>query len=258
MTSFDPDREDVVLRAIEAGVRFIINPGINLESTLKAIKLSEKHEEVFAAGGLHPHNASEESEETLEAVSELAASGSIVAIGEIGLDYYRQLAPVRIQRKVFAKYIELGLEQDLPLILHIREAFDDTLSILKNSRDYRGVAHCFSGNVDEALKLLQMGFMISFAGQITYPNAQSLCEVVRNVPMEKLLIETDAPYLAPQQRRGKRNEPAFVTHVAEKVAAIKECTVDEIARRSTENAAALFDLPPSNGQKQLESSQDTK
>ena len=243
MSKYDDDRDAVIARAAEAGVDFIINVGIDLPSCREAVKLAEDHENLYAAVGVHPHDARTLDDNTLDALRDLASHPKVVAIGETGLDYYRDLSPRPIQRSAFEKLLSLAEEVDLPVIIHDREAHRDILEILgPYSGRVRGVMHCFSGDRDFADKCIGMGLYISFTGTVTYPNSHQLREVAAHVPADRFFVETDCPYLTPQFKRGKRNEPAYVRAVAKKIAEIRRTTFPEIARVTTENAKTFFGI----------------
>ncbi|HEC99811.1 MAG TPA: TatD family deoxyribonuclease [Proteobacteria bacterium] len=240
------DQAQVVSRAHAARVRQIITIGINLPSSGQAVAIAEQYEGVFAATGIHPHDAKGATSETYDGLRHLAKSPCVVAVGEIGLDFFKEYSPRREQEICLREQIQLARELRLPLIIHDRDAHDEIIRILREEKaeDVGGVFHCFSGNYTFGRKCLDMGFHISIAGVVTFPKAAILRDVVKNVPMDRLLIETDAPFLAPVPYRGKRNEPAYVVHVARKLADIKGCSVIEVAQWTRENAQALFKLPP--------------
>jgi TatD DNase family protein len=248
MSDYDSDRDEVIDRAAEVGVEYIINASFDLSSSQQAVKLTEEHENLYAAVGVHPHDAKLLDDDTLDALRDLAGHPKVVAIGETGLDYYRNLSPRPVQRSAFEKQLRLAEEVDLPVIIHNRDAHEDVLEILRRhsggvaSFSLRGVMHCFSGDLDFADNCIQMGLYISFAGPVTYPKSQQLREVAAHVPWDKFFVETDCPYLAPQFRRGKRNEPSYVKAVAKKVAEIRRTTFPETARITTANAKALFGI----------------
>lgn len=246
---FNPDRDEVIERAWEAGVRLIINIGTDVNSSLDSISLAERYSFIYASVGLHPHDASLLDEKMGEAFRKLASHSKVVAIGETGLDYYRNLSPKGAQRKAFAFHIELARDLGKPLIIHSREAHQETLNFLKEiARDPGrlsppyGVMHCFSGSLEMAREALELGFFISVAGPLTFQNARKLPVIVKETPIDWLLIETDCPYLAPNPYRGRRNEPAYVRFVAEAVANIKGLSLEEVGQRMLENAYQVFHL----------------
>ncbi|HDN80959.1 MAG: hydrolase TatD [Chloroflexi bacterium] len=248
---FAGDREEAIKRAWEAGVRLIVNVGTDIESSRASIALAEKHPFIYAAVGIHPHDARLLDDDALEELKELACHPKVVAIGEIGLDYYRNLSPRKVQQRAFRAQLELAQEMRKPVIIHSRNAQKDTMEIVRefaarvNSPGHPiGVMHCFSGSLEVALEAVKLGFMISVAGPLTFKNARKLPQIVREIPLDYLLIETDCPYLAPHPHRGKRNEPAYVRLVAEALAAVKQMDVTEVARQTLENALLLFGIDP--------------
>ena len=239
---FDDDREEVIARALAAGVGIIINVGADLASSRRAVALAEAHPQIYAAVGVHPHDAKTLTEEVLTELRELARHPQVVAIGEIGLDFYRDLSPRDVQRQAFERQLALARELDKPVIIHDREAHAEVMDTLRRWQGLRGVLHCFSGSLEMARRAVELGFYISIAGPVTFKNARRLPEIVRQLPLERLLIETDCPYLAPHPHRGERNEPAYVRLVAEAVAEIKGLPLEEVARVTTANTQTLFGL----------------
>ena len=238
------DRAQVISRAHAARVRQIITIGINLPSSRQAVAIAGQYEGVFAATGIHPHDAKGVTDETYDDLRHLTKNPRVVAIGEIGLDFFKEYSPRREQEICFRQQIQLARELRLPLIIHDRDAHDETIRILREEKaeDVGGVFHCFSGDYTFAGKCLDMGFYISIAGVVTFSKATLLRDVVKNIPMDRLLIETDAPFLAPVPYRGKRNEPAYVIHTGQQIADIKECPLVEVAQWTRKNAQALFKL----------------
>lgn len=238
--------EAVIARARAAGVDKIIAVGGagDMSSNTEAVALANSMPEVYATVGMHPHDAKDVSADELRKLKELTAVPKVVAVGETGLDYYYDHSPREVQRRVFAEFIRMARESGLPIVVHERDAAHDAFELLRaeGARELRGVIHCFTGNYEAARNYLDLGFYISFTGIITFKNADALREVVRKVPLEKMLVETDSPYLTPVPHRGKRNEPAYVRYVAETVASLKGVTLDEIARGTTENVRELFDI----------------
>jgi TatD DNase family protein len=244
---FDADREAVLARAAASGVTLMVNPGVDLPSSAAAAALAEQHAGVYAAVGVHPHDAKTLDVAGLRNLKRLSHSHKVVAIGEIGLDYYRDLSPRDVQRRAFRQQLELAAELDVPVVVHDRDAHDDTLAILSAWRaalDTRhstvGVLHSFSGDVAIAEQALALGFFIGVSGPVTFKNAQRLREVVKAVPLERLLVETDAPYLTPHPYRGQRNEPAFVRCVVQAIADIRQLTLEQVSTLARANTAALF------------------
>lgn len=247
MEEFDKDRAEVIKRAESAGVEAMITVGTTVEECYKAVEIANTYECVYAAVGIHPHETKEINGKTYEYLRELCQSERVVAFGEIGLDFFRNLSPREIQLRRFLEQLELASELDLPVIIHDRDAHSQVLEILRKWKGKRGgVIHCFSGNVKMAEECVGLGFYISIAGPVTYAKKGKLREVVRSVPLDRLLIETDAPYLSPQPFRGRRNEPAFIGHTAREIAEIKEVPLEEVDRITSHNARLLFRLPPKN------------
>jgi TatD DNase family protein len=243
---FDADREAVIGRSVESGVTRVVNPGVDVPSSRAAVALAQQHESIYAAVGIHPHDAKTLDADALEELKRLARSPKVVAIGEIGLDYYRDLSPRDVQRRAFEIQLELAAKLGLPVIVHDRNAHDDVLIILRDWHSTLaarvGALHSFSGDVSLAERALAMGFFIGVSGPVTYKNADRLRQVVRAVPLERLLVETDAPYLTPQPRRGQRNEPGYVCLVAQAVADVRGLTLEQVAAQTTANACVLFGL----------------
>lgn len=243
---FDEDREQVVARAAAAGVERIIVPALDLENVETVLALAEQYEAVYAAIGVHPNSASAWDDGWLDRLRALAGHEKVVAIGEIGLDYYWDKTPVAVQQHAFSRQLALAAELGLPVIVHNREAGDDVLRLLARSplagREEPGVLHSFSAPWETAAAGLELGFYLGFTGPVTFKKADELREVVARVPLERLLVETDAPFLTPQPHRGKRNEPAYVAHVAAKIAEVRGLTAGEVAAATTANARRLFSL----------------
>jgi TatD DNase family protein len=243
---FDSDREQVIERAANAGVKAIVNVGTDLTSSRAAVALAEAYPQIYAAVGVHPHDAKTMTGEMLEELRALASHPKVVAIGEIGLDFYRDLSPRDKQRQAFQQQLALAREMGKPVIIHNREAHAEVMDILRHwvegSHQPAGVLHCFSGDLAMAQEAIELGFYISIAGPVTFKNARRLRELVRQLPLEKLLVETDCPYLAPHPHRGKRNEPAYVKLVAQEVACVKGLSLEEVARITSDNAQSLFAL----------------
>jgi len=246
---FEGDRDRVVSRARADGVHAILTVGTDLDSSRRAVALAEEYPCVYAAVGIHPHDASQVDPGVVAELERLSKHDTVVAIGEIGLDFYRNLSPPDKQREGFVAQLELARRVNKPVIIHDRQAHADTMSILRDkARNLRGVLHCFSGDLDMALQAVNMGFYISIAGPVTFQNARRLQELVRELPMGCMLIETDCPYLAPHPHRGQRNEPTNVRLVAAKIAALKEVSIERVAEVTTANASRLFGLPTGDGE----------
>jgi TatD DNase family protein len=252
-SQFDADRQEVLARAQEAGVETIVNAGAGLEASQAGVALAETYPQVYAAVGVHPHEAKTLNQDVLEELRALAQHPKVVAIGEIGLDYYRDRSPRPVQRRAFQQQLALARELGKPIIVHDREAHRDVMDMLRQwvREGYQpsaighqpvGVMHCFSGDLAMAREVIEMGFYISIPGPVTFANERRLPDLVRALPLERLLIETDCPYLTPHPHRGKRNEPAYVRLVAEAIAQIRGISLEEVARITTANARALFGL----------------
>ncbi len=239
---YDHDRHEMLMRAKERGVRLIVNVGYDIPSSRRSMSLANKYDFIYAAVGIHPHDASEAGEDSFDELRQLSKNPKVVAIGEMGLDYYRNLSPREIQQKVFRKQIRLAQELGKPIVVHDRDAHGDVMKILKeeNAAAAGGVMHCFSGSLEMARDCLKMGFYISIAGPVTFDNARKLREIAAAIPLDRLLIETDAPYLTPEPHRGKRNESAYVVHVGERIAQLRGIPVEELADATTANARRLF------------------
>lgn len=239
---FDEDRDDVLERAQDAGVKLILNVGFDLDSSQKAIELAEKYSLIFAAVGIHPHEAGKVPKGYIQKLEEMAGHPKVVAIGEIGLDFFRDRSPRPVQREVFKEQLQLARKVNLPVIIHDREAHDEITGILESEGlpEAAGVVHCFSGDTFLAKKVLDLGLYISIAGPVTYKKNIVLGQVASMVPPGRLLIETDAPFLPPHHLRGKRNEPAYVKYTAEKVAALRGKTPGYLGQLCLENTRNLF------------------
>jgi len=243
MEEFDPDRDEVLKRAAIAGIKYIINIGSDREANIKGLELSSKYPQVYSSIGIHPHDAETLTESLYNELRRWVKQPKVVAIGEIGLDYHYLHSPKEVQIEVFKKQIALARECSLPIVIHSREAKNDTLQILREeARGIEGVMHCFSGDREMAKKAIEMGFYISIAGPVTFHNARNLREIARLIPDEHLLIETDAPYLSPVPRRGKRNEPSFLQYTASVMAELRGVSIQDIARITTLNAMRLFKI----------------
>ncbi len=242
LPEFDPDREEVIQRAKDVGIGHILVPGIDFPSSRMAIELAQKFAGLFAAVGIHPHEAKGFKPGDLLKLRELARSPQVKAIGEIGLDFYRNLSPKSDQVVAFRAQVELAQELNLPIVVHTRGAVEEALRVLQEeNRGRKGVLHCFEGTREQAEKALAMGLHISFTGLITFPKSQAL-EVAKSVPLERLLLETDSPYLAPVPHRGERNEPKWVRLVAERIALAKGMDLETLVTTTTQAAIRLFAL----------------
>lgn len=241
---FGEDRVDVIEAMPGAGVGLIMNVGADMPSSRRSVVLAKKYPFIYAAVGVHPHEVEEMTDEDLQDLRELAGEEKVRAIGEIGLDYYYDNSPRDKQKYWFEKQIELAQELDMPIIIHCRDAVQDCLDILKKYDFSRtsGVMHCFSGSAETAAEIVKMGFYVAFGGAITFKNNKKACGVVQSVPMERLLIETDCPYLTPEPHRGKRNDSRYVKYVAEKVAEFRGIPVEEVEQVTMFNAKCLFQI----------------
>ncbi|MFN4151370.1 MAG: TatD family hydrolase [Candidatus Sericytochromatia bacterium] len=245
---YKDDIDSVLKRMLDDGINKVVIPGIDIETVRSAIELAEKHPNfIYTAVGYHPQDAIKWEDSLYQELTELSKNSTVVAVGEVGLDYYWDTTPRDVQHDVLKKQINLAKELDLPLIIHTRESQDDTLEILKkyNAESVGGVFHCFSGDVEFAKRCIDLGFYISFAGNITFKNAQNLRDVAKEIPLEHILIETDSPYLTPVPNRGKRNEPYNVKYVAQQVATLKDLDFDVVADITYKNAIKLFNISES-------------
>lgn len=253
LPDFEEDRDQVLARAREQGVKAIINVGLDAKSSRKSLEMARRYDGVFVAVGFHPHEASKMTEEDLKLLANLAEDSKVVAIGEIGLDFYRNLSPRQHQLEVFQQQLTLATELGLPVVIHCRQAHKEVFNILTawvkstlssvDSSRKRGVIHCFSGDVEMARRYIDLGFVVSLAGSVTYPSAVELVEVARQLSLDSLLLETDSPFLAPQLYRGKRNEPAYISLTADKIAQIRQAPTEVVAQAAAQNAISLFRLP---------------
>jgi TatD DNase family protein len=243
---YDGEVEAVIERARGAGVEKIIAVGGagDMSSNTHAIALADSFPEIYATVGIHPHDAKDVGTEELRALSELTAHPKVVAVGETGLDYYYNHSPRDMQRRVFSQFIRIARQTGLPIVVHERDATKDAAELLRSegAGELRGVIHCFTGNYEAACAYLDLGLYLSFTGIITFKNAESLRDVVRKVPLEHMLIETDSPFLTPVPHRGKRNEPAYVRFVAETVAIVRGISLEQVARITSANAQNLFEI----------------
>jgi TatD DNase family protein len=255
MPEFKKDLEEVIQRAKASGVEYIFTVGTEEKDWMRALEIAHSHPSIYAILGVHPHNTKEIDDQTYSTLKQLCRNEKVKAYGEIGLDFYRNLSPRDVQLNRFWEQIELAKELRLPIVVHDREAHQETLEILKSEKaeECGGIIHCFSGDYRMAKECLEMGFYISIPGSITFKNAERFQEIIRRRPLESLLIETDAPFLAPVPFRGKRNEPSYIRYTAQKVAEIKNVSFEKVAEVTTENASRVFKLkidnPPSPSNK---------
>ena len=236
------DIHNVIKRASDSGVDKFVCVSTNLNDAQECVELAENFKPIWATAGIHPHDAKNAPIKFEDELKILLNNKKIVAVGEIGLDYFRGLTDQNIQKKYFRKQLEIAIEMKLPIVFHNREADKDIISTLSDFPNLKGVAHCFSSTIETAEKLIELGFLISFSGNLTFKNSQ-LPEVASKIPLSSLLVETDSPYLSPVPFRGKPNEPARVRYVAEKLADIHNCSLETIAKRTSENAQKLFKFP---------------
>lgn len=239
---FDEDRETLLSSMPENGVDYIINPGCDEKSSAAAIAMAEKYPHVFAAVGFHPGEIENLSYDSLDEIERLARHSKCVAIGEIGLDYYWDASRKGDQKELFKAQLQLALELDKPVIVHDREAHEDSMKIVFAYPQLRGVFHCYSGSVEMAKELLKRGWYLGFDGPITYKNARKTIEVLEICPMERILIETDSPYLSPVPHRGKRNDSTNLRYIVEKLAEIKDISPEEATKQTMENGKTLFSI----------------
>lgn len=245
---FKGEIPQVIDRARQAGVMTILNVGTDLESSREAIEVARTHPDIYAAVGIHPHEAAKIQEGELDLLKSLAKDPKVVAIGEVGLDYYYEHSPRETQLKALSRFVRLAGETKLPLIIHCREAFGDCFEIMDREQGWKrgGVFHCFTGDWTVAQKILENGFYLSFSGILTFKKPGNLIEVAQKAPLDKILIETDSPYLAPEPHRGKRNEPAYVQLVAQRLAEVRGVSLAVIEAAVATNLKELFGIPKSD------------
>ena len=241
---FDPDREEAFGRLRARGVSRVVCVGSDLPTSESSIRFAQTHENTWASCGVHPHEAAQAPEGYLDRLRELSREDRVVAIGEIGLDYYYDFSPRDVQKRVLSEQLDLACELDLPVIFHIRDAHGDMIDLFRSrERLPRGIIHCFSGSRETALEYVRMGFFISFSGPLTFKKAPNLQAAAQAVPLDRLLVETDSPYLAPEPVRGRRNEPANVFYVCQKLAELRGLSMEEMARITTENGCRIYGIP---------------
>ena len=247
VSDFDADRDAMLARARSAGIRMMlaIGNGPEVEKLGAAVPYAEQHDWIFASAGIHPHEARHATDAHYAELDRLARHPRVIAWGEIGLDYHYDHSPRDIQARVFRRQLGQARAAKTPVVIHCREAWPDCLKIL--DEDWRssglgGIFHCYAGTIEEARRGMEMGFLVSFAGNVTYPKAQNLRDVARQIPLDRLLVETDSPFLAPLPHRGKRNEPAYVAEVARTIANVRDLATDEVARAAAENFRRFFGL----------------
>ena len=267
-SQFESDRDEVLDRARQAGVSAFVVIGTDLESSWRAVDLADSHSDVYAAVGVHPHDAKDLDDRTLGALERLADSPKVVAIGEIGLDYYRKLSPPEAQIDAFHRQLDLARRLSLPVVIHSREADGETYDVIASYEERAlpdwpkdrplGVMHCFAGDLMLALRYIQIGFMISIPGTCTYPKADRVGAVAGGIPLRWMAVETDAPYLPPQPHRGRRNEPAYLPDTVARIAELRGDSVQTVAERTAMATAWLFGLGDITGAEQLPQSEEVK
>ena len=239
---FDGEREEIITALCENGVGAYCEIGYDIKSSIGAVDLAKKYDYVYAAVGVHPHDTDSLKDSDMDTLRNLCKEEKVVALGEIGLDYYYDNSKRENQRLWFDRQLSLSEEINIPITVHTRDAMADTIDILKCHKNARGIIHCYSGSKESAKILLDMGFYISFAGPLTFKNANTALEVAKYVPTDRILTETDSPYLSPVPYRGKRNESAYIPHIAEKLSQQTGTSIEEIAATTTENASKLFGI----------------
>ncbi len=239
---FDADREEVLRRSCEQQVKLIINVGSSIEGSIRSVELARKYEAVYAVVGVHPHEADRVDQGYLDILKSLVKKKKVIGIGEVGLDYFRNFSSPENQSRLFISLINLAKEFGLPLVVHTRSAQEETLRILKDAMPVKALVHCFSGDRDFLKACLDLGFFVSFTCNVTYNKSGALKEIVKIIPPDKFMLETDAPYLSPEGLRGKRNEPMHIRALAEYIAALRGVSLEDVANRTTENAFNFFNL----------------
>jgi TatD DNase family protein len=239
---FDQDRHEVIQRARDSGIGYIVNIGSSLSGSQKSYELAQKYDFIYASCGIHPHDADKADEKMQDALRLIAKKDKIVAIGETGLDYYKNYSKPESQMPLFVSLVKLAKELGLPLVIHSRAAQEDTLKVLKSLLPLKAVVHCFSADADFLKSCLDLGFFISFTCNLTYRKAENLRDLAKITPLERLMLETDAPFLSPEGLRGRRNEPLYVKNLAQEISRIKEISPEDVARVTTDNAKKFFNL----------------
>jgi len=239
---FNEDRDEVLSAICDSGVSFILNAGSSLKSSRLSVELADKYPFVFASIGVHPHDSKSMTDETVLELEKLLAHPKAVAVGEIGLDYHYDFSPRDVQRKRFREQLELSRSLGKPVIIHEREALQDVFDIVRDYKDLTGVFHCFSGSWETAKSVLDMGWYLSFTGVVTFKNARRALEVLDRMPVDKLMLETDCPYMAPEPMRGRRNSSLYLPYIAKKIAEVRGMTTDDVARTTMENGMKFFGI----------------
>jgi len=237
---FNEDRDELLVSMPDAGVSLILNSGSSLRSSKLSLELADKYPFIYASIGVHPHDAKSMTDDTITELEELLSFPKAVAAGEIGLDYHYDFSPRNVQRERFREQLELARRLNKPVIIHERESLQDTLEIVSEYKDLTGVFHCFSGSWETAKTILDMGWFLSFTGVITFKNARRALEVLEKMPADRIMLETDCPYLAPDPKRGRRNSSLYLPYIAEKVADVRGLSVEEVAKLTTENGKRFF------------------
>ena len=240
---FDPDREDIIRAAADCGLSTIINIGTDLETSIESVELADSHDGIYAAVGFHPHDSKKFTRRDKEKIERLAQHPKVVAIGEIGLDYYRDYSPRDIQQKVFREQLAMARAFEMPVVVHIRQAMEDCMKILAEQKVYLvgGVLHCFHGTAEDAQRAADMNLLVSFGGSLTFRKSRS-AKVAADVPIENIILETDCPFIAPEPYRGKRNQPAYVRYAYRELSKIRNISLDKLEKTVDENAHHLFNL----------------
>ena len=238
--AFDADREEMILGLKEKGIEYVMNVGCSLHSSGDCIAMAETYPFVYASVGTHPDAADEVNEAVIEAYRKMAQHPKVLAIGEIGLDYYYETVPREKQQKAFRMQMELARELKMPVIIHERDAHDDAMRIVKEFKDVTGVFHCYSGSAEMARQLVNMGWYIGFTGVLTFKNARKAVETAQRIPLDRIVLETDCPFMAPEPFRGKRNDPGYLYRMAERLAEIRGITPEEAQAATLENAKRLY------------------
>ena len=239
---FNEDRDELLSALPGQGVGLVMNPGCSLENSLQAIAIAEKYDYIYAAVGTHPDTAEEVNDQVIDQYRSLCSHPKVKAIGEIGVDYYYETIPREIQLRAFRMQMELARETGLPVIIHERDAHDDGMRMIKEFPDVTGVFHCYSGSAEMARQLVKMGWYIGFTGVLTFKNARKAVETAQSIPLERIVLETDCPFMAPEPFRGKRNHPGYLYRMAERLAELRELPVEEIHRITTENGKRLYHI----------------
>ncbi len=240
--AYNKDREQVLNDIYDAGVEYVINVGADMKSSQKSVEMSKKYKFIYSSVGVHPHYVANMHENDLGILADYTKIDKVVAIGEIGLDYYRNLSPRDVQIYWFKKMLTIADACNMPVIIHSRDASQETFDIIKSSKIRRGIVHCYSGSAEMAEEYAKMGFLIGVGGVVTYPNSRKLIETVEALPIENIVIETDCPYLSPEPKRGVRNDSQNLKYIVQKISEIKQIPHEEVAKITRKNALSLFDI----------------